>query len=310
MEARKRGTSSRAYVSIPPVAPGSRYARSNAIDGTPASYTGAVLATLRRVGAHPTLEPYVAAGLRARHVRGSARFFLGEALHRGAGDYEVRRTGQVLRIEHGTTDAATLDQAFIQDVFTPSTRIQSAIADLPRGFTALDLGANVGMWSAWVASLRPDARIRAVEPVARNVKSLRVNLANVCPVGSWDLVDAAAATTNGTVTFGGGDFTNGRVLDDDADGITVRAIDALPLIADADLVKIDIEGGEWPILLDSRFADAAPPVLMLEVHPMGVPSDNPVTYADSMLRAIGYDTTPPTAMDYPGTGIIWATRVR
>ena len=49
--------------------------------------------------------------------------------------------------------------------------------------------------------------------------------------------------------------------------VRVPAVDALALLEQADLAKIDIEGGEWAIVGDPRFADSAPPAVVLEYHP-------------------------------------------
>ena len=46
--------------------------------------------------------------------------------------------------------------------------------------------------------------------------------------------------------------------------------DVLGQIAEADLVKMDIEGGEWGILADPRIARQR--ALVLEYHPRGLPA--------------------------------------
>ena len=61
-------------------------------------------------------------------------------------------------------------------------------------------------------------------------------------------------------------------------------------MAEADLVKIDIEGGEWPILTDPRFAQLPTPALVIEYHPAGCPGPDPQAF----IRA-DCSTTPATA---------------
>src|ERR1044072_2295780 len=97
---------------------------------------------LHRLGAHPRLEPFVAAGLRARGGGPSLRFFAGEATGRGEGDYVVRSNGTRLHIVHGTSDAATMDQAFMQGVYTPTPEADAAVRALDRPPVVLDAGAN------------------------------------------------------------------------------------------------------------------------------------------------------------------------
>jgi FkbM family methyltransferase len=265
---------------------------------------------LRRLATHPRIEPLVAAGLRSRAVRPSLPFFTGEALGRGARDYVVRANGAPIHIEHGTTDAATMDQAFLQRVYEPSTAADAAVRALGRPPVVLDLGANIGMFSVWAARRWPGAQVIAVEPLPRNATLLHRNLELALPAGSYEVVVAAATTSDGSVTFGGGPFTNGRVLDHDGDvdAITVLARDVFTLAAQVDVVKLDIEGGEWPILDDPRFAALAAPIVMLEHHPAGAPAGTtPERAAEDRLRDAGY-TPERTVTEFPGAGILWAVR--
>src|SRR3954469_21848571 len=108
---------------------------------------GRMLSVLRRIGAHRRLEPSVAAGLRARAVRPGLPFFAGEATGRGARDYVLRSTGTRVHIVHGTSDAATLDQAFLQQVYEPTPEAEAAIRALGRPPVVLDAGANIGLFS-------------------------------------------------------------------------------------------------------------------------------------------------------------------
>ena len=64
-------------------------------------------------------------------------------------------------------------------------------------------------------------------------------------------------------------------------------VDVMAQIADADLVKIDIEGGEWMLLEDPRFADSPPGALVFEYHPRFCPSGDPRERAESLLAAAG-----------------------
>jgi len=270
-------------------------------------YSPEVLDALRSLGAHPRVEPHVAHALRARRVQPAWRFFLGEESGRGSGTYAVRGRDAHVHLEHGTTDAATFDQAFVQGAYAITDVAAAHLRSLGRPPRALDLGANIGMWSAWLLADWPGAVVTAVEPLPRNAALLRRNVALADPSGRSTVVEAAAGTAESRVVFGGGDFTNGRILED-GDGLAVRMIDAFPLMADVDLLNLDIEGGEWPILADPRFADVSAPVVMLEVHPMGAPAEDTLGHARQRLEALGYRTEVPLPPDYPGTGTIWAVR--
>jgi FkbM family methyltransferase len=268
-----------------------------------------MLSVLRRIGAHPRLERYVAASLRARAVRPALPFIAGEVRGRGERDYVLRASGAPIHIVHGTTDAATMDQAFVQQVYEPTPEAEAAVRALGRPPVVLDAGANIGMFSVWAARRWPGARAIAVEPLPRNVELLRRNLALIG--GDHEVVAAAATTADGEVTFGGGPFTNGRVLAGDEapeDRITVPARDVFALAGGIDVLKLDIEGGEWPILADPRFTAALAPVVMLEHHPAGAPEGaTPEASAEALLDRAGYAARR-TVTEYEGAGILWGVR--
>lgn len=267
-----------------------------------------MLETLRRLGHHQRVEPFVAHALRARAVRPSLPFFFGEARGRGGREYVVRANGARLFIEHGSTDAATLDQAFRQRVYEPSQAAAARLDALGHPPKVLDLGANVGMFTVWAASRWPGAKVLAAEPVPRNVDLLRRNL-RLQENPGLDVLEAAVTTSDGTVRFGDGDFTNGRIVEGgSSDALEVQARDVFPLIEGVDLLKLDIEGGEWPILADPRFRTQTAPVVMLEHHPMGAPADvSPEDAARDALEAAGY-VVERTVTEFPGAGIVWGVR--
>ena len=270
---------------------------------------GRMPSALRRLGAHPRLEPVVAAGLRARGVRPSLRFFAGEATGRGEGEYVLRSNGARLHIVHGTSDAATMDQAFMQGVYTPTPEADAALRALGRPPVILDLGANVGLFSIWAALRWPGARTISVEPLPRNVELLRRNLALALGEGEHEVVAAAATTADGEVTFGDvAQFSMGRVVDG-GEGVTVPSRDVFDLIGDGvDLLKVDIEGAEWPIVADPRFSAALAPVIMFEHHPHGAPAGaTPEASAAAVLDRAGYAARQ-TVVEGPGAGIFWGVR--
>jgi methyltransferase FkbM-like protein len=79
----------------------------------------------------------------------------------------------------------------------------------------------------------------------------------------------------------------------------------LPMLAESDFAKIDIEGAEWPILRDPRFAEVRPPVLVLEYHANGCGDADPEHAARSLLRAADYELSPIPGAP-AGAGMLWA----
>jgi FkbM family methyltransferase len=265
--------------------------------------------SLRPILRHPVVEPRVSAGLRGRLVRESARFTVRELRHAASTHvYRIRASGLRVSITHGTPDVLTLDQAFYQDVYEPPRAAAAKLERLGRPLRALDLGANIGIWGLWMHGRFPVRRITAVEPDPENAAKHRRQIALNGLEDRWELRQAAATCADGPVAFTVGRATTGHIDDrGDRGAVEVSGVDSFSLLGDVDLLKIDIEGAEWPLLLDPRFAAIEVPVVMLEYHPRGAPSASPEDDARSALSGAGYETL---AMHgaADGTGIVWGWR--
>lgn len=211
-----------------------------------------------------------------------------------------------MTLEHGTSDVPTLDEMFYQDVYEPPPGAAGRLDALGHPARVLDLGANIGLFGIWAQRRLRLGHITAVEPMPRNVALLAHNLSLNRPPGTYSVIDAAACTAEGPVAFGGGShFTLGRV-ESGAGELTVRGLDAFSLMDDIDLLKLDIEGGEWPILQDPRLKALTVPVVMLEHHPYGAPGD-PARSSEELLAAAGYRVER-TLEEADGTGIVWGVK--
>jgi hypothetical protein len=71
-------------------------------------------------------------------------------------------------------------------------------------------------------------------------------------------------------------------------------------------VKIDIEGAEWELLADPRFAALEPNVLVLEYHQDGCPGTDPAQAAEQALRNAGLAVVHGGSKPQFGAGILWA----
>ena len=164
------------------------------------------------------------------------------------------------------------------------------------------------MFNVWLRNRFPVEHVTAVEPVPRNLASLRENLALVLPASSYTVVAEAAGVADGPVSFGSGHaFTTGRVREDGGpSATTVQGRDTFGLVDGVDLLKLDIEGGEWPILQDPRFGALSVPVVVLEHHPEGAPGD-PARSAEQLLANAGYEVER-TLDQGDGTGIVWGVK--
>jgi FkbM family methyltransferase len=148
--------------------------------------------------------------------------------------------------------------------------------------------------------------ISAYEPDPANAAVHRQSVAANGLGSRWTVTEAAAGSADGEARFASGGVALSSLS---ADGdIVVPVRDVLAAIAHADLVKMDIEGGEWPILLDPRFAAAPPRVLVLEYHPGdGCPGEDPHDAVRKLLAAANLSTSEIWRRD-DGYGMLWAWR--
>src|SRR5436190_13456476 len=202
----------------------------------------------------------------SRLVRERAAFVLRQALRRPVVRcYHLKDSGLAFYLRHGTPDVNTFEQMFDEGHYELPREIA---ASLPSGeVTAVDLGANVGMFGLWLRSRFPQARITAFEPDPDNARVLSQTAAANARNGDWRVVEAAAGNRDGEITFVTGDFTNSRVAEAGEAGTAVPLVDVFPFFDDADFVKIDIEGAEWDLTSDPRFAELRAPVVAFEYHP-------------------------------------------
>jgi hypothetical protein len=122
------------------------------------------------------------------------------------------------------------------------------------------------------------------------------------------VVEAAAGAAEGTVRFAGGQDALSHVVEEgEAASLEVPLRDVLPEIAAADLVKVDVEGGEWDVLGDPRFAAAPPRALVLEYHPRGCPGDDPHAEIRALMTGAGLRHQEIWRRD-DGHGMLWAWR--
>ena len=95
---------------------------------------------------------------------------------------------------------------------------------------------------------------------------------------------------------------------DDADAATVPVHDVLGRAGHVDLLKVDIEGAEWSLIADHRFADLPARVIALEYHVERCPSDDPLAVATSALERAGYEVAPAELTAPRGHGMVWGWR--
>ena len=280
--------------------------------GAPRASESPLLARARRLGPLDALAgwgPVRHAGSAARlstFVRERARFAAADVLGvPGYRRYHLADGGRPVLLRHGTVDVWVFVEVFVRRLYEPPPAVAAALERAAEPLV-LDLGANIGMFGLNALTRHPGARVIAYEPDPRNAAIHRRHVELNDVGGRWRLVEACAGPRDGSVRFMAGQEAGSHIVDGDSAGsIEVPMVDVLGQVAEADLVKMDIEGGEWGILTDPRIAAAR--ALVLEYHPEGCPRDDAAAFATELLTGHGFDVTP-IFHDEDGIGMLWATR--
>ena len=139
------------------------------------------------------------------------------------------------------------------------------------GMTALDIGANLGTFTLFLAAaVGAGGRVHAFEPVEASRRLLAANCA-LNGLGHVEIHDAAVGAAAGVATvpevdFGRAGNFGAAALRPGGSGRTVEmlAVDDLDLAA-CDFIKADVEGHEREVLVGARRTIARfRPVLLLE----------------------------------------------
>ena len=174
------------------------------------------------------------------------------------------KTGDHLMIRRPpTNDLSVAHEVFVQEVYRPRP---AQLRDEVR--LVVDVGSNVGYSVVYFARLFPQARIIAIEPNLTNVKALRRNVELNGLQDKVSIRNVAAGTSDGTINLvdrGAASFTT---ADTDARGVKVAVVDIFKQLdgEPIDLLKIDCEGAEYPIIMDERFSSLRATTLLLEWH--------------------------------------------
>ncbi len=218
---------------------------------------------------------------------------------RVAARYRLRESGARVLLRHRTPDLGVLAEVYRERLYAPPARLA-----LRPGAHAVDAGGNIGLFGTFARDRLGAARITSIEPDRFNLAVLRRTAAANAPEGSWRVVPACAGVRDGEVAFAHGEFACSR---QEGDG-RADVVDLFGMLGDADLLKLDVEGGEWEILHDPRLASAGPPAVVLEYHPFLAPGPDPRGAAHAALRAAGYATEEVVHRVHDDVGMLWAWR--
>jgi FkbM family methyltransferase len=148
------------------------------------------------------------------------------------------------------SDIYTFGDVFEHQVY------KKVLLHIPKCSTIIDLGANIGLASRYLASAYPSARIFAVEPNQENLELMRTNLKDLIRENRCVIVQAAVWSSRKTLTADPewlpGAYNAYRLRERPArpnalagvQGLTMQEILIAANFPQVDLLKVDVEGAE------------------------------------------------------------------
>lgn len=174
-----------------------------------------------------------------------------------------------------------------------------------RGRAFVDVGANTGTWTRWLAP--GFIRGHAIEPDPDALDSLRAGVpgnVEIHPVGAWDTAATLrfsrfASTEHTSAYFADAGINTGPSTG--SSELPCVPIDALPIEGPVDFLKCDTEGAEIEVLRGAaRLIARDRPWMLVEVHSI----DNCLTLT-RMLADWAYLFTVVRHPDYPPYSRLW-----
>ncbi len=294
---------------------------------------GLAAARKRVPGVNALLDSDAARRLRgawraARPLHGAVGFVVREQLPEQAtpraGGYRLRASGLTVFLRHRTRDLYIFKEVFGAGddlgAYEPPAAL-AAMLEQADGLSVLDLGGNIGLFGVFVMSRWPRASVHSFEPDPLNLQMLRRVISANGLQQRWTVTAAAVAAQEGTLEFVSGLFGESQIAGlagvanrgpapaalADGRTISVAAVDLFAQDHDVELIKMDIEGGEWPILSDPRLTDLQARAIVLEWHAAACPEPDARAAALERLAAAGY-TGLHESEDFGYRGLVWAWR--
>ena len=171
---------------------------------------------LRRILLHPSVRRVLASILALRFVPAAWQvdrpfsFLAAEARKVGLRTYRLRGTGTPVVVRHDKGGLELIDEIFRARCYEPPAEVAPFIPSAPR---ILDVGANVGAYSAFAADQWPKASITAIEADQENVDALR-DLVGQRTGDHIEVVAAAASTNDEPIRFAAGLGSGSRISPD------------------------------------------------------------------------------------------------
>jgi FkbM family methyltransferase len=199
-----------------------------------------------------------------------------------------------------TTDYGTAWQMFWRgDYASPQ-----ALHDVRQ---VVDLGANVGYSCVYWCHQYPECQVTAYEPHPLHVEAINGNMTRNGLLERVKVIAAAAGSKEGRLYLT--DAGSSSAITEHPAAFQINVIDifrATEMTGAIDILKIDIEGSEYELLSDPRFAGLNVRAVVVEWHKTPEHPDGR-EWCVQRLQSLGYQTHI-GCEDLPLAGVVWGFR--
>lgn len=180
----------------------------------------------------------------------------------------------------GNGDFGIAYEIFVLDFYggNPQTPVRHVV----------DLGMNVGFSVLHWLGTYPGCRVVAYEPHPRHFEQARRNIERNGWLDRVELHQAAAGSHARAITLSD-EGSSSTIQAPGHNGLSVQVEDVFPVLQGrrVDILKIDIEGGEYEILEDPRFDTLDIGAIVMEWHGRR-DGEADGQWCESRLRGLGY----------------------
>jgi FkbM family methyltransferase len=193
-------------------------------------------------------------------------------------------------------------EIFVHDLYAPPVAFPPHSVKL-----IVDLGTNVGLATLYFLNRFPDAHAIGLEPHPGHFRQAMQNIESNGFSNRISLHNKAAGAKSRAMHLSD-KGTSSSLLDGDAEqGLQIDVIDLFSVLDGRriDILKMDIEGGEYEIMADPRFKDLNIGAVVMEWHTRGG-GDADRIWCEDRLREAGFRISP--IFTEPNYGMFWALR--
>lgn len=199
------------------------------------------------------------------------------------GDIVYEINGNRIMLRGGTIDKSIVTEVALEEKYFPRG------LNLGEEPCIIDLGAHIGLFSVLASSKYPNAKIYSIEPAKDNFRLLsknkKTNNFNMAISNKKGLMKLFSGRHSARPSL----LRNEGETSEEVAAVTLREFFETEKIRKCDLLKIDIEGGEYPIFYSTpkEIFDKIDRIF-LELH--GIEGENQDELLD-LLKGMGFKIT-------------------